>query len=171
MGALEWIWFDILLKFLKKLILTKRALNPPKNFTSTSRQYSCDKDGGSKLEHAKLKVKAFSKVSTFWLFGCFFMVLGWTGVVGGAISGCGYEERRMWPHSFHHTHPKSRHNPLSLLSDRLGGSLKIRRHPPRGCGWGDWGAKIKTITRALFAKVSVSPFSCLYCPQKLTEFA
>ena len=78
------------------------------------------------MNRQSLKSRIFPKCLHFGFFGgCFFMVLGWRGVVGGAISGCGYEERRMWPHSFHHTHPKSIHNPQSLLSDRLGGSLKM----------------------------------------------
>lgn len=120
-----------LLKFLKKSILTKYALNTlsalkalpltVSNTVVTKSQWVIPNLNG---QSGKLRI--FLKCLHFgFLFWSFFMVSGWRGVVGGAISGCGYKERRVWPCSFHHTHPKSKHNPQTLLSDCLGGSLEM----------------------------------------------
>lgn len=79
----------------------------------------------SKLERMKYQTKVAFKVITCWLlsgaFSGFRVGDEWWE---GPLSACGYEERRVLPPCFHHTHPRSKHSPQTLLSHCLGGAPK-----------------------------------------------
>lgn len=100
--------------------------------------------GDFKLEWTKYKIEGFfQSVYILALFWCFFMVLGWSWVVGGAISVCGYEEKGCWHLPFitpilraHTTHKPCCHT--AWVAPR-----SCWRHAPRGWGWGGWDAKNK----------------------------
>lgn len=111
--TLKWTWFWSFNKgSLKKInsnkICFKSPHCPQEILPLTLGNTAMTKMGDSKFERTKYKIKAFfHRVYILAIFWWFFMVSGWRWVVGGATSVCGYEERRVLPPSFHHTHSKA----------------------------------------------------------------